>query len=847
MFESWKLTDFAQREGVALGAYADPHAAVGWIDAPVPGDLHQALVAAGRISDPFYDRNELDCDWIEEREWWYRTRFSVEQGPLQPDERLVLVFHGLDTFATIWLNGGLLGRHSNMFREAVFDVTHLVRADRPNSLAVCFEPPLAHVKDKTGPSWSPSGQDPKRNLMRKAQFGFGWDWGPRLPTVGIWRPVELRRQRRAALQGVHFATVNIDPAAEQALVSVRVEVVRFSGDRPVEVAVALIPPDGGDPVVGQTLTLADSGSRLTAEASLVVPRPRLWWTHDLGESALYTLLVTLLEGGSELDRMQLPVGIRTVKLDQSPDPDEPGTRFFRFVLNGVPIFARGANWAPASSFVGALTADRYEQLLTTARDANMNMLRIWGGGIYEHDAFYELCDRLGILIWQDFMFACAPYPEDDPAFIGEVRAEADYQVRRLRNHPCLALWCGNNENQWLHLMRAPRHERQVPVPGTLYYDEILPQAVQALDGYTPYWPGSPYGGPQPNSMAEGDVHDWHVWHGHPVEGAAGADMARLLSSGPEPEDVAFTHYAEDMGRFISEFGMHASPVYETLRRCIPPRQLYHHSRSMDHHNKDNPKTKGDNLMLTVTGLPRGLEEYIDFSMIAQAEGLKFGIEHFRRRKPHCSGALFWQLNDCWPVLSWSVLDYYGFGKAGYYYARRAYAPLLASFRSVPGGPVELWITNDTLDEVSDTVVIQLGTFAAGEIWTERCQVHVPANSSRMVWQAETPHIIPRADHYLLVRSPFGRFPPNRHFFAAIKDLLRPAVEPEISVSANGEHELSVQVFAPRYLYYFHVIVPHEHTSFSDNYFDLAAGEGRTVVMTNPKMHLTSDMVSFTWR
>lgn len=847
MFEPWKLTDYAPREGVALGAWADQHAVAGWIDVPVPGDLHHALVAAGRIPDPFYDRNELECAWIEEREWWYRTRFTVENGLPQPGERLLLIFHGLDTFATVWLNGGLLGKHGNMFREAVFDITQMVRIDRPNTLAICFEPPMVHVKDKPALSWPSRPDQTKRNLMRKAQFGFGWDWAPRLPTVGIWRPVELRRQRQAVLQGAHFVTLDISPAGEQALVTVKVEVERFAGERPLEVDLTLIPPDGTDPVAGQQLTLTEIGSHLVATIHLTVAQPHLWWTHDLGEPAMYTLWIRLLEDGCEIDGIQLPVGIRTLKLDQSPDPDEPGTRFFRFILNGVPIFARGANWTPASSFVGDLTAERYEQLLTTARDANMNMLRIWGGGIYEHDAFYDLCDRLGLLVWQDFMFACAPYPEDDPAFVNEIQAEVRYQVRRLRNHPCLALWCGNNENQWLHEMRAPRHERQTPVPGSLYYDEILPQAVQELDGATPYWPGSPYGGPQPNSMVEGDVHDWHVWHGQPVGDTPGADLSRLLSSGPTPEDVAFTHYAKDMGRFISEFGMHASPVYETLRRCIPPRQLYHHSRSMDHHNKDIPKTKGDNLMLTVTGLPRGLEEYIDFSMIAQAEGLKFGIEHFRRRKPHCSGTLFWQLNDCWPVLSWSVLDYYGFGKAGYYYARRAYAPVLASFKATAGGQVELWITNDTLSEVSDTIVIQSGTFAAGVIWTEKHQVQVPANASQVVWRGEPPHVIPRADHYLLVRSPFGRFPPNRHFFAAIKDLLRPAVEPEISISANDEHKLSVQVFAPRYLYYFHVTVPHEHTHFTDNYFDLASGEGHTVIITNHSIQLTPGMISCAWR
>jgi beta-mannosidase len=477
----------------------------------------------------------------------------------------------------------------------------------------------------------------------------------------------------------------------------------------------------------------------------------------------------------------------------------------------------------------------------------MNMLRVWGGGIYEHDVFYQICDRLGILIWQDFMFACAPYPEEDRDFVEEVRSEVRYQVMRLRNHPSLALWCGNNENQWLHSLRVPLPERLSPVLGSLYYDKIMPEAVQELDGFRPYWPGSPYGGPQPNSMAEGDVHDWHVWHGLPVKDIAEADLAELLSSGPKPEDVSFVHYAEDVGRFISEFGMHASPVFETLRRCVPSEQLYHHSPVMDHHNKDNPKTKGDRLMLTVTGLPKDLEEYIDFSMIAQAEGLKFGIEHFRRRKPHCSGTLLWQLNDCWPGLSWSILDYYGFAKAGYFYGRRAYAPVLASFKASGNGAIELWITNDMRQEVSDRIVIQLGDFAQGTVWEERLEVQVPANTSRPVWRGDTQRIVPRPDRYLAVRSSAGRFPANRHFFAAVKDLQRPVAEPEVSVSRRGEHELMVHVHAPVYLYYVHLTVPDEHTRFSDNYFDLAAGESCTVVVTNPKMPLKPEMVSVGWR
>jgi len=264
---------------------------------------------------------------------------------------------------------------------------------------------------------------------------------------------------------------------------------------------------------------------------------------------------------------------------------------------------------------------------------------------------------VGLLVWQDFMFACAVYPEEPDSFVSEVEAEASYQVRRLRSHPCLALYCGNNENQWIHdqVHWDDPHNR---VHGALYYHEVLPGVVAELDGRVPYWPGSPFGGDDHNDRRQGNVHNWEVWHGN-FPRRFGEESRR----DPTPENVSYLRYAQDMGRFISEFGMHAAPVRETLRRAIPEDQLYHHSPSMDHHNKDDPKNKGDDLMLTMTGLPTDLDEYVDFSMISQAEGLKFALEHFRRRKPHCSGTLFWQLNDCWPGLSWSVLDYHGFGKA----------------------------------------------------------------------------------------------------------------------------------------------------------------------------------------
>lgn len=830
MFENWQIKDFPPGEGVTAGVLAADLDTTGWADCPAPGDVHRAIMAAGWIEDPYYDQNEDKVAWMEEKEWWYRTQFDGPTAPPGPGERLQLVFHGLDTYVTAYLNGEEIGTHQNMFREAVFDVADHLSYGAANTLALCFHPPMQQLPaEQNIKFW---GRNEERIFMRKAQFGYGWDWGPRLPTIGIWRPVELRRQQGAGLQGVHFHTVHLTEDYSQAVVAIKVEVDRFATETPLQAHIALSAPGGKGTA---RYNLAVTGDEATA--FLTIKNPDLWWTHDLGDPALYDLTVTLAQGETALDETQAAVGIRTIELDQSVDTDEPGTRFFRFVLNGVPIFAKGANWIPTDSFVGAIPDEQYAMLITAARDANMNMLRIWGGGLYEHDVFYDLCNELGILVWQDFMFACAPYPQDDAAFAAEVAAEAEYQVRRLRSHPSMALWCGNNENQWIHSMRFWGEPDELHVPGELFYHETLPNIVADLDGVIPYWPGSPYGGDDHNSQLDGDRHNWNVWHG-------GFDrhFGEEQRGDTGPEGVSYRRYAEDMGRFISEFGMHAAPVAETLRRAIPEDELYFHSPSMDHHNKDNPKNKGDNLMETVTGLPDTLEDYIDFSMIAQAEGLKFGIEHYRRRKPHCSGTLFWQLNDCWPVLSWSVLDYYGFGKAGYYYSRRFYAPVMASFKPLDDGGLELWITNDTLEELTDTVTVRLATFQGEVSKEETHEVTIPANSSQCVaaWAADQIDTSP--NHYAAVRSEADLFPWNRHFCAAIKDWEHESAAPLVNVTQVSAHELAVELTAEAYVYFVKLEVADENTAYSDNYFDLEPGETRTIMVTNAVTPLTPDML-----
>ena len=624
------------------------------------------------------------------------------------------------------------------------------------------------------------------------------------------------------------------------MVMVRVEAAHFSGDEPLKAEIRLglrVRRNRSCPNRLRWINPAACKMLL----SITRCPPRLWWTHDLGDPFLYDFKVTLRKGKEVLDVKEERVGIRSLTLDQSPDPEERGRALFRFVLNGVPIFAKGANWIPADSFVGAIPDDQYQRLLSMARDANMNMLRVWGGGIYEHDIFYGICDQLGILIWQDFMFACAMYPENDQSFIANVEAEARYQVRRLRSHPALALWCGNNENEWLHDRNNPDHPEQA-VPGALYYDQILPAAVKELDGCTPYWISSPYGGNDYNSMEDGDRHNWWVWHGGPPR-----RFGDPVITDRSPEGVSYRHYAEDSGRFISEFGMHAAPVFETLRRVIPEDQRYHHSPAMDHHNKDNPKNKGDNLMQTVTGLPANLDEYIDFSMIAQAEGLKFGIEHFRRRKPHCSGTLFWQLNDCWPVLSWSLIDYYGFGKAGYYYAARVYAPVLASFKEEADGGVSLWITNDSLTEFEDSISVRLVNFNGEVIWDQPFKIEIPTNLSRQLIHWSASELGPAPDRYLAVRSAAGKFPANRHFFTAIKDLQRTVTPPQVTYRQINDHEVEVDLSASVYVYFFHLTHPSEFTHYSDNYFDLEPAETRTIRVSNARTALNPADMGAGWR
>lgn len=811
--QHWQAKDFDPGQGSPDEVARDTP---GWMDLDAPGDIYLALIDAGRLEHPFNGRNEAAAAWVRDREWWQRTTFEADSAA--PGETLTLVFEGLDTFAEIYLDGVLLGRAANMFRLHDFDVTEALNAGGTHRLAIKFSPTAAMVEGRSLPNWkhfTDRVSASKRTLMRKAQYGWGWDWGPNLPTVGIWQPVRLERRGSARIAASNFVTVSI--AGDQATVCVAAEVEGAASNLRLEAVLT-------DPAGRETTRAAtDAASSVTLD--MTVPGPQLWWTADLGDQPLYALSLRLFDGETVVHEHVRRVGLRTLVVDTSPDPDEPGSNFFRFVLNGAPIFAKGANWIPASSFVGAIPDAEYRDLLGRAVGANMNMIRIWGGGVYEPDVFYDACDELGLLVWQDFMFACAHYPEDDPAFTEEVRLEVDQQVRRLRGRVCLALWCGNNENQAMAEIENQLNKEENYLNGQMFYDRLIPDRLEALDPTTPYWPSSPFGGPTPNSMRAGDVHNWTVWHGLPPI----PDDRLAGAYDHSPQGVAFTRYAEDSCSFVSEFGIQAAPPLATLKRWMAPEDLVLGAPGFAERHKDDPE-KARAMMTPVTGLPQTLEDYVDFTLWTQAEGLKFGIEHYRRRKPHCSGALIWQLNDCWPCVSWSLIDHDGAAKGSLYATTRAFAPVMASFKALEGGDVELWIVNDTLSPVRGQAEIALVRLDGGEDWREALGYDVAANASVPVWRGPAPAA---ADAVLIVRAPDGAFPANRHLPVAIKDLpLATVAAPQVTATPDGEGALTVEIAADRYLAFVHLETERPDLRFSDNYFDLAAGERATVRVTS---------------
>ncbi|HEX2998906.1 MAG TPA: glycoside hydrolase family 2 protein [Armatimonadota bacterium] len=772
------------------------------IRAPVPGEVHPALMAAGLIPDPFYGANADRVRWVEEREWWYRRRFRVP-GRFTHTQTF-LEFDGLDTFATVLLNGEVVGESGNMFMPNRFDVTGKLKKRGTNLLEVRFAP-TARIANEVSPKDLYSRYNPIRIGVRKMQAQFGWDWLPRLIGAGIWRPVRLVSYDRLSVRDIHVQT---DVAREAATLRLAVEVdCHLAVPVQATVTARVIGPDDQPGESRERHILISPGGGVV-RLELPIADPQLWWPNGMGKQPLYTARIELRADGELVDQREQRFALRSVELRLQ---DENGKPAFFFVINGEPVFARGANWIPSDGFPSRVTPERYHQLLNMACRANLNMLRVWGGGIYEQPEFYDRCDELGILVWQDFMFSLAEYPETE-SFMGMVAREATAVVRRLRNHPCLVLWCGNNECEMDTAASTVWHGKRL-------FHDIIARIVRQYDPGRVYWPSSPYGGEIAHSPEQGDYHGEPWFH-----------VAKL---GPEH----WQEYLEkDRGLFMSEFPTQGPPAVESIRRFLPGELFPIHGAAWEKHLENNTQRQertgytSQELLLrnlsAIIGEPENIEEFARLGGILQGEFLGAEIEYYRRQKFAVGGALFWMFADAWPAVSYSVVDYYLRPKPAYYYVRRACAPVLLSFNR-HDREAEAWVVNDRREPLRG--LLSVGRVAGGALSDpmERVPITLQANSAQRVWSGAAA-ADPAGEWLIGMLEIENRIAARAScFFALPREMRFPPASPRVQFDYR-DGDLIITLASDIYVRVVSLEGLPDRALPDDNYFDLFPGEVRRI-------------------
>ncbi|ODV70556.1 beta-mannosidase precursor [Hyphopichia burtonii NRRL Y-1933] len=684
-------------------------------------EIFADLLNNGQIPDPFLDTNERDVQWVGEQDWQYLNSFEVDSA-LKDLENHELVFEGLDTFATVWLNGKELLKANNMFVEYRVDAKPHLNFGGVNELLIKFDSALRTSRslEKKHGQYKCFNGETSRLQVRKAQYHYGWDWGPILMTCGPHLPVKLV-SFNSIIDDVYVnsqiseklnATIDVQTDIRtKSQVAIDIEVISPSG-KVIEKAASKVDKNGLD------------------SFKFDIQNPELWYPLGHGEASLYTFKVTL-SNLKEIQTVIKKVGLRRVELVQEKLIDQPGTSFY-FKVNNIPIYSTGSNWIPCHSMKTLMTDQDYTDWLQLAVDGNQNMIRVWGGGYYETDIFYDECDRLGLLVWQDFMFACGQYP-GFPEFIETCKPEFDHQIKRLRNHACMAVYAGNNEdyqvaeNFGLHWDQNDHSGdySKTDFPARTIYEKVIPDALKSLNPQVPYHPGSPWGGSHTTDPTIGDIHQWNVWHG---------------------TQEKYQDWYKLGGRFISEFGMEALPNRKTYEDCITDKtELYPQSESIDHHNKSDGFERRLALYvfenIKVEGLD--LDSWIYATQLMQAECLGYAYRCWRREwrgegKRYTSGAIVWQINDCWPVASWAIIDFYKRPKLGYYSVKRESHPIgVGLYRnekkftheqakpvSKEGAPhdyskteynVDIWGVNATTEPLPSTLKIDIYNVTLGDI------------------------------------------------------------------------------------------------------------------------------------
>ena len=785
-----------------------------WYPATVPGVVHTDLLQNKIIEDPFFRLNERGLQWIDKEDWVYETCFTLAAGMMRK-ENMELVFEGLDTYADVYLNDECILKADNMFRRWSIPIRQYIREEN-NILKVYFHSPIKIDVPKWDalPYQYPASNDQSENgglfnkkisiFARKAGYHYGWDWGPRLVTSGIWRPVYIRAWSDLRINDVFIEQKEV--GAGRAVIAGHVE---LDADKDMDGVLVTITDEVTGRVLGEwQADLKRGTNRVTVD--FVLHKPKLWWSNGLGEPFLYRFRTDIIAGGELLDSKTERVGIRSLKVVHQPDKD--GHTFY-IELNGRPVFAKGANYIPSDNFLPRVTPENYKKTILDAAGVNMNMLRVWGGGIYENDVFYDLCDEYGIMIWQDFMFACSMYPAEG-ALLDNIHQEAVDNVKRLRNHACIALWCGNNECQdaWLGWGWKREIERQnkeyadkIWAQYRQQYHVTLPGVVREYAPGTFYWPSSPFAFEgEMSGTTDGDRHYWSVWHGK----------------------APISDYDSEKSRFFSEYGFQSFPEFESVKRYAPyPEDWDIRSEVMMSHQRggDHANELIETYLLNEYKKPRDFRAFLYMNHVLQGDAIKTAIESHRRQMPYNMGTLFWQHNDCWPVASWASRDYYGRWKAQHYYVRKAYDDILIS-SVVEGDDLKVYAVSDRLENTSGRLQLQVCQFDGTVVHHWGKSVGISGNDSRVCFSAPLAKLLEGANRgTVYVRVDYtdksGRVYHNNYCLGKQKDMDYPKVDLQTEVrSIEGGYEVTVS--ADKFARAVCLSVADNESVYSDNYFDV---------------------------
>lgn len=787
-----------------------------WYPAAVPGVVHTDLIDNKIIEDPFFRLNERDVQWVDKEDWIYETSFDL-LNEMKNKNNIRIHFKGLDTYADVYLNDKMILESNNMFREWKIDITNLLK-ERDNKLKIYFHSPIK----KAMPLWEASpikyraSNDQSENggifdrkvsvYTRKAGYHYGWDWGPRLVTSGIWRPITLEAWNEAKIETIQIEQKEV--STKRALLDNKLEILSDKDITNVKVTIA---DEKSGKELGKTIANLHKGLN-SINIPYTIEKPKLWWCNGLGEAHLYNIKTILTAENRVIDSQVNKVGVRSIEVVRQTD--EHGIGFY-FKVNGIPVFSKGANYIPCDIFLPRVTKDIYKKTVLDAANSNMNMLRVWGGGVYEDDYFYDLCDEYGILVWQDFMFACSVYPSEGD-LLENIRQEAIDNVKRIRNHPSLAIWCGNNEimdalfnwgGGWLNGYKKQSLEYGETV-WKQYYDLFhvtLPKVVAEYDPSTYYLPSSPFSDMKGSRNEKvGDYHYWTTWQ----------------------QGLSISTFNKAKSRYFSEYGFQSFPAFETVKQYAPnPDDWDIYSDVMMWHQRGgvNANKTIEKCIINEYGNAKNFESFLYLSQLLQADAIKIAIEAHRRNMPYCMGSLYWQHNDCWPVASWSSRDYYGRWKAQHYYVRKAFKDVLIS-PIEENNTLKIYAVSDRLKAFSGKLSVSIMTFDGTEVSKTENKVKIQKNTSTFLYSIDTENLVKgnnKKNIYLyasLVDDKGNTFD-NVYFFTLQKDIAFPLarIEKTIEKTSNG---FRIKLSSDKFTRGVYLFTENSTCFFEDNFFDI---------------------------